>query len=203
VLYAGAIRTTHASDGAEVRAADAVVVAAPIGETRHKLPKLDDVADKLVTWTRAQLAANQHPVVVVDHALDGLEVAAKLVAAGLAVTATKSVRDAAGLLGDAVPALRAPGKEPSVIVRTEADRLRQPDAVSALVSARAVDPQQGWDATFAWPFVASRDQLLAWIDQSRAKQVFVTGACAETIVAALGARGHVLGPPQQMALFSS
>jgi hypothetical protein len=203
VLYAGAIRTSHASEGAEVRASDAVVVAAPVGEAHHRFAPEADVADKLAAWSRAQLAANQHPVLVVDHALDGLEVAGKLAAAGLAVTATKSLRDAAGLLGDAVPALRAPGKEPSVIVRAEADRLRQPNAVQALVSARAVDPLPGWDATFAWPFVASRDQLLAWIDQSKAKQVFVTGACAETIVGALGARGHVLGPPQQMALFSS
>jgi putative mRNA 3-end processing factor len=203
VLYAGAIRT-HAVEGAEVRACDAVVVAAPIGESHHALPALDEIAERVATWSRERLAAGTWPVLVVDTALDGLEVAARLVADGLTVAAGKSVRDAATVVGDSAPALRAPGKEPCVVVmRSDADRLKVASSQAALVSARAVDPQPGWDATFAWPFVADRDQLLGWIEQSRAKQVFVTGTCADTIAAAVGARAHVLGPPQQMALFSS
>lgn len=206
VLYAGAIRTVRATEPADVRASDAVVVAAPVGETHHRFAPLADVVDRVATWVRAQLAADKSPVVVVDHVLDGLEVAAALASAGVEVAASKPVRDAAAAIGDTASALRAPGKEPSVIVRAEADRLKAASSartVTALVSARAVEPQPGWDATFAWPFVASRDQLLTWIEQTRAKQVFVTGTCAESIAGALGARGQVLGPPQQMALFSS
>jgi putative mRNA 3-end processing factor len=202
VLYAGAIRTVNATEAAEVRASDAVVVAAPVGEPHHRLAPVDDVAAQVIAWASAQLAAAKAAVLVVETALDGLEVAARLVAHDVAVAGSKSLREAAEAIG--APALRAPGKEPAVIIRAESDRMKVPaDAVSALVSARAVDPQSGWDTTFAWPFVASREQLLTWIEQARAKQVFVTGACAETIVAALGARAHVLGPPQQMALFSS
>jgi putative mRNA 3-end processing factor len=203
VLYAGAIRTAGTAEGAEVRASDAVVVAAPIGEPHHRLPALDDVAEQVVTWSRARLAAKQVPVLVVDTALDGIEVATRLAAAGLAVSGSKSVREAASVAG--ASALPAPGKPPSVIVRAEPDGVRVASAVAAvaLVSARAVEPELGWHANFAWPFVASREQLLAWIEQARAKHVFVTGACAETIVAAVGPRASVLGPPQQMALFSS
>jgi hypothetical protein len=202
VLYAGAIRTVNAAEAAEVRASDAVVVSAPIGEPHHRLASVDAIADQVIAWSSAQLAAAKQPMLVVDTALDGLEVAARLVAANVAVTGSKSLRDAAEAIGTV--ALRAPGKDPAVIIRADADRMKAAaQSVMALVSVRALDPQQGWDATFAWPFVASRDQLLTWIEQARAKQVFVTGACAETIVAALGARGHVLGPPQQMALFSS
>ena len=209
VLYAGAIRTTNSDEAAEVRACDAVVVSAPIGEPQHGLAPLDDVVARVAAWASAQLAAGKPPVLVVDTALDGLEVAAKLAGAGLSLAASKSIRDAAVVLAEsaprvALPPLRAPGKEPAVIIRAEADRVKTATtAAAALVSARAVDPQQGWDTTFAWPFVASRDQLLGWIEQSRAKQVFVTGACAESIAAVLGAKAHVLGPPQQMALFSS
>ncbi len=206
VLYAGAIRTVHPSEGAEVRASDAVVVAAPIGEPHHVLPALDEAADRVTAWSRAQLAAAKQPVLVVDNALDGIEVAARLVAAGVAVAASKSLRDAAAALGDSAPALRAPGKEPAVIVRAEADRLKlasTPAVVTALVSARAVETPAGWDASFPWPFVATREQLLGWIEQTRAKHVFVTGACAESIATVLGTRATVLGPPQQMALFSS
>jgi putative mRNA 3-end processing factor len=201
VLYAGALRTVNAGEAAEVRASDAVVVAAPVGELHHYLPAIDDIADQVIAWSVAQLAAGKTPVLVVDTALDGLEVAARLVSANVEVAASKSVREAAEVIG--TPALRAPSKEPAVIVRAEADRVKVATPAAALVSARAVEPQQGWDAAFAWPFVANRDQLLTWIEQARAKHVFVTGACAETIVAALGARAHVLGPPQQMALFSS
>jgi putative mRNA 3-end processing factor len=207
-LYAGAIRTVHATEAAEVRASDAVVVAAPIGEPHHKLAPIAEVAERVIEWVRAQLAANNAPVLVVDTALDGLEVAAQLVAANLPVVGSKSLRDAAELVGDTAPAMRAASKEPAVIVRAEPDRIKasSTSSVAALVSARAVDPRltgQGYAATFAWPFVASRAQLLGWIEQARAKQVFVTGACAESIVASLGARASVLGPPQQMALFSS
>ena len=204
VLYAGAIRTVNPGEAAEVRASDAVVVAAPVGEPHHRLESVDAIAEQVIAWTSAQLAAGKAPVLVVDTALDGLEIAAQLAAANVAVAGSKSLRDAVEAIGAAVPTLRAPGKEPAVIIRAEADRMKAAaQTVTALVSARAVDPQTGWDATFAWPFVASREQLLTWIEQPRAKQVFVTGACAETIVAALGARASVLGPPQQMALFSS
>lgn len=229
VLYAGAIRTLDASEPAEVRASDAVVVAAPVGDARHRFAPLADVAARVVEWSRAQLAAGKSPVLVVDSALDGLEVAARLIAEGVAVTGGKSLRDAAATLGAGpalrdvsapattitalraatsadIPLLRAPGKEPAVLVRAESDRGKLAGAaqqVTALVSARALDPQTGWDATFAWPFVAGRDQLLGWIEQARAKLVFVTGAYADAIAAALGPRATVLGPPQQMALFSS
>jgi Cft2 family RNA processing exonuclease len=215
VLYAGAIRTAGGVEPAEVRASDAVIVDAPIGE--HVLGAVDDVADRVVTWVRTQLAAGKPTVLVVDSALDGLEIATKLAAAGLAISASKSVRDAAAVLRkagvnnaafDPAVELRLPTKKPTaVVIRAESDRVvpltHVMETVAALVSPRAVEPDEDLDIGFVWPFVASRDQLLAWIEQSRAKQVYVTGAYAETIVAKLGKRASVLGPPQQMALFSS
>ena len=214
VLYAGAIRTVHPSEPAQVRTSDAVVVAAPVGEPGHRFEPVDDVAERVIEWTRAQLVADRPPVLVVDIVLDGLELAARLVAAGLSVAGSRSLRDAAAVLGDS--SIRAPGKDSSVLIRVEGDRVKTspPNATAALVSARALDPSPGpewsaadsrppWDARFAWPFVAGRDQLLGWIEQTRAKHVFVTGACAESIAEAVGPHARVLGPPRQMALFSS
>ena len=197
VLYAGPIRTPEA----DVRAADAVVVAAPVGE--RAFAPLEETAGKLVAWVRARLAAGKPPVVVVDSAIDGLEIATRLIAEGLIVAGSRSLRDAALRIGElvAMPPIRAPGREPCVVVRVETDRVKIADAVTALVSARALEPQPDYEAAFAWPFVATRDQLLAWIEQTRAQEVFVTGACAEAIASALGARARVLGPPRQMALF--
>jgi hypothetical protein len=211
-LYAGAVRTTGAAEPAEVRACDAVVVAAPIGEREHTVPTVDAATEQLVAWVRAQLAAGARPIVVVDTVLDGIEIVAQLDAAGVAATASRSLREATGVPG--APELRAPGRDPAVHVRVETDRSRADlrigpgrAPVNALVSLRALEPpDRSLHATkfalrLAWPFAATRAQLLAWIEQTKARDVFVTGACAETIVAALGNRARVLGPPHQMTLF--
>ncbi len=197
VLYAGPVRTTAGRDAAEVRASDAVVVAAPFGEPHHVFAPIDEVAGMLAAWAQAQLALGLTPVAVVDSALDGLEVAARLAGHGLALAASRSLREAAQRLAnlEALPELRAPGKDPRVIVRVAADRAAVPPrSISALVSGRAIDGHAGFAAGFAWPFAAGRAQLLAWIEQTRAKDVFVTGACAETIASHLGKRARVARP---------
>jgi hypothetical protein len=172
VLYAGAVRN------ADVRAADAVVVASPVPDGVEPPP---DAAERLVAWVRGHKA----PVVGVDSVIDGIEVASVLRDHGLVVSGSKSLRDAATRAGLAeIPA------KGEVLVRVEGDRARLP-AGHALqrVSART------------WPFVASDRELLRWIAQTRAKHVFVTGAGAERIVAELGDGARVLGPPRQMSLF--
>jgi putative mRNA 3-end processing factor len=106
-----------------------------------------------------------------------------------------------------VPAIAAPGREPRAIVWLDADRaqlakaLGDRPAATALVSARAIDGAAGCDTGIAWASAADRAQLLAWIEATGARDVFVTGPCAEAIVAALGARARVIGPPHQMPLF--
>jgi len=206
VLYAGPVRTEIAArdwDAAEVRTCDAVVVAAPFGEPHHAFGRLDDVADRLVSWLRRELAADRAPVIVVDSALDALEVARRI-DTEVAVTGSAKVRAAAKRLGalESVPAIRAPGKFPAALICVDGERGALPaKAVQALVSARAIDVGGSSDEAFAWPFVAGREQLLAWIEQTRARRVFVTGACAETIVRTLGDKARRLGPPHQMPLF--
>lgn len=204
VLYAGAIRT----DGAEVRACDALVVAAPFGKEHHRFAKRDDVAAQLISWVKRHLAAGKTPVVAVDTALDGIEVAGVLT--DFVVAASRAVRDTRLRVAELAPSvrdlqLRAPGKEPGVIIRVDGDRMKLPEkSVSALVSGRALDLKgTGFTDGFPWPFVAGRDELLAWISHTKAKDIFVTGACADAIAAKLGSRARVLGPPRQMALFGS
>jgi hypothetical protein len=172
VLYAGAIR------GADVRAADAVVVASPLAEPGAPPP---DAAAKLAAWVREQKSA----VVGVASVLDGVTVATALAEAGLVVAGTKSLRDAAARAE--LPAIAAKG---DVLIKVEGDRTRLPAGHAAWhVDART------------WPLVASDRELLAWIEHTRAGQVFVTGAGAERIASAIGPRARVLGPPRQMSLF--
>ena len=202
VLYAGPVRTTADRDPAEVRTSDALVVAAPFGKPHHTFEPVADIAGALAAWARTQLVAGIAPVAVVDSAVDGLEVAARLAADGIAVSGSRALRDAARRLEnlETLPDLKIT-KEPRLLVRVASDKATlPPNAVSALVSGRAIDGHTGFAAGFAWSFAAGRTQLLAWIEQTRAKDIFVTGACAETIVAQLGKRARMLGPPHQMSL---
>jgi len=211
VLYAGPVRTFAggAGDPAEVRTCDAVVVAAPYGEPHHQFPPLAEVIAETLEWTRAQLQADKRPVLFVDTALDGLEVALKLAAAGIAISAARPIRDAALRAGEVMqlPAIGTPGKEPRAVIWLDADRLGLARALAdrpharALVSARAIDRGLA-DAAFVWASTADRVQLLAWIESTAARDVFLTGAGADALASVLGPRAHVIGPPQQMALFA-
>jgi putative mRNA 3-end processing factor len=207
VLYAGAIRTVNRNEAAEVRACEAVVVDAGAGDA--ELPSLDDVASRVVDWVRVQLVQGNTPVLAVDTVFDGIEVAEHLAAVGLTVTASRTIREAAqrARAHGRITAFRAPGRESAPLIRLESDRVKLADGtrgVNALVSIRALhDRDSAWDATFAWPFVADREQLLHWIEQSRAKHIFLTGGNADAIADELGPRARVLGPPRQMALFGS
>jgi len=104
-------------------------------------------------------------------------------------------------------AIAAPGREPRAVIWLASDReglartLRDRPYATALVSGRALGGSPSTDAGFVWPHAADRAQLLAWIEATRAREVFVTGACAETIARAVGDTARVLGPPQQLALF--
>jgi putative mRNA 3-end processing factor len=202
VLYAGPVRTNAERDPAEVRTSDALVVAAPFGEPHHVFAPVADLASQLIEWSRAQLAAGAMPIAVVDSVVDGLEVVARLAAEGVELGGSKSLRDAAAYLGnlETLPDLKI-GKEPRLLVRVANEKAAlPPKAVSALVSGRAIDGHAGFAAGFAWSCAAGRAQLLGWIEQTKAKDIFVTGACAETIVAHLGKRARMLGPPHQMSL---
>jgi putative mRNA 3-end processing factor len=211
VLYAGAVRPGPgpggAGEAAELRTSDAVVVAAPYGEPHHRFPPLAAAIDATLAWTRAQLAADRRPVLLVDTLLDGLEVAHRLAADGLAVAGPRALRDAAQRIPELAPAIAAPGREPRAIIWLDADRDTMARTVgerafaAALVSARAADGSDGYDAGFAWASAADRAQLLGWIEATGARDVFVTGTCAEAIAAALGPRARVIGPPHQMSLF--
>lgn len=212
VLYAGAVRTMAggADDPAEVRSCDALVVGAPFGEAHHVFPPLAQVIEHACTWARAQLANDRRPVLFVDTALDGLEVAMQLAAAGIAVAAGRPIREAAARAARtaALPAIATPGKEPRAVVWLDADHAGVLKALAgkrfatALASGRALESESGYDAAFAWAHAADRRQLLAWIESANARDVFVTGACADTIAQALGPRARVIGPPRQMALFA-
>ena len=169
-VYAGELRT-----GADVRACDALVVAAPTDA--RKLPKLADAAARVIEWTRARLAARERPLLVVESLLDGFEIAEQLAKAEIAVTGSKSLR---------LPKARG------AFVQVRGDREPAGQYVRTTV---------GLDGDFKWPFAMTRDELVAWIEQTGARELYITGPAAEAIATTLGPRARVLGPPRQMQLW--
>jgi hypothetical protein len=231
LLYAGPVRPYDGTrvTAADVRACDVLVVDAPFGATKRKFAALDGVIDRVLSWTRAQIAAGRRPMLLVDTALDGLEIAGVLADEGFALAGAKSIRDAAtrmASLGDqtavlrkkstngtsgrsakTAPVISAPTRELRPTIWLDAHR-DAPAAITdrphatALVSGRPIGESSATEIAFTWPHAADRPSLLAWIEETRAKEIFVTGECAAQIVAALGDKARVLGPPQQLSLFS-
>lgn len=207
-LYAGAVRTAKIAscDPAEVRSCDALVVHAPFGEAHHTFPRLDETIARTAGWAKAELAADRRPVLFCDSALDGLEIVTELAARGIQVSAGRPVRELAGRAK--LTNITTPGKEPRAVVWLDSDHAGLAKALAgkrfstALASGRAIEGADGYDQSFVWASAADRPQLLSWIASANAREVFVTGPCADAIVGAIGARARVVGPPRQMALFA-
>lgn len=229
VLYAGAVctRSIGLAEPGEVRTADCAIVAAPYGSAAHVFPPPAQLSSQLVEWVAAE-AARGHVLLLVGSELKALDVAAVLAAAGVAVAAPLALRELARrarAVAPRVPELRAIARgRPTVVVACLADRAKvsaelgrtakgvaKLPLVTGWISGEAVEPAavtaQRVERGFAWSSCADRAQLLAWIEATSAREVYVTGRCAAEIVEELGkraaVRASVLGPPLQMPLFSS
>jgi hypothetical protein len=218
-IYAGPMAARHHGLGepAEIRACDALVIAAPYGRKVHAFPSPTDAAAQLVAWA-VDVARNAVPVVLVTSIGKGLDVAAALTAGGLDVVAHRAIHHTAQRLrtaGIATPAVHRAGKRVAAgraLVWSLRDRARL-DGIEvtprkvALVSGLAVERDAvaaaSCDVAFAWSNSADRDELIGLVRASAASQVFVTGRCADDIVRALGGSARRLGPPEQMSLFAA
>ena len=155
-------------------------------------------------------------VLLVTSAAKGLDVAARLVADGIEPAAHRAIALASQRLRAAnlpAPSVRKPAPRPGPLLWPLAERQRL-DAVLgatprrvALVSGRAIEPAAvraaGADTAIVWSNTADRAELLAYIQGSGARRVYLTGPCADAVAAELGDRARVLGPPQQMPLFAA
>lgn len=222
VLYASSIRTRSGGLGepGETRACDALVIGAPYGAPHHEFPAIDQVADQLIAWLRSQLAAGRAPVLFVDTVLDALEVAARIgpgvpvspvfpqAATRTAATIAQRTRGGGGTKPRRLTPPPSRDRHPKVHVVVDGDRRTVLEGMpgrpaTALVSPRALAGNDGCDAGFVWASTAGHTDLLAWIESTRARQIYVLGPCAEAITAKLGPRARILGPPHQMPLFPS
>ncbi len=214
VLYAGAVDPAGGGLGgaAELRRCDTLVVAAPYGAPHHRFPA---TAGDVVDFARAALAAGAVPVVLVTSSLKALDAAAALAAAGVPCAGHRGVVEAARRLATAgvEVAVKRTVARGRALVWPLADRARLGAALGgararvALASGLAVERELvrelGVDAAIPWSAAADRAALLAYVARSGAREIAITGAHADDVVAELGGRARRLGPPRQMALFAA
>ncbi len=217
VLYAGAMASTAAGLGepGEVRRCDVLVIAAPYGRDEHRWAAAASAADAALADAVATVGAGITAVVLVTSTHKGLDVAARLVAAGLQVSAHRSIHHAARRLiaaGLAVPPLRRAHVGGALVwpVRARAGLAATLGAArhrTILASGLATEPDTvaalGVDAAYAWSNCADRDQLAQLIASTGATRIYLTGRCADDVAGWLGARARVLAPPRQMDLFAA
>jgi len=213
VFYAGAVAPAGRGLGgaAELRPCDTLVVAAPYGAEHHRF---DGGPADVVGFAHEVLAAGEVPVVLVTSAARGLDVAAALAAAGVAVAGHRAIVDAARRLAGAGLELsvRRTVARGRALVWPVGEHARAAAAVRglparvALASGLAVERDRvralGVDRAIAWSGAADRAALLGFVAASGAAEVAVTGPWAEEIARAIGPRARALGPPRQMPLFA-
>jgi putative mRNA 3-end processing factor len=210
VLCAGVVspRGGGLGEPCEVRRADVFVVAARYAQARHEFPPVEEIAARAIDDVRAA-ARDAVVAVLVTSAHKGLDVATRLVAAGLEVAAHRSIHHAARRLataGFAAPPLRRPRLGPGVLLWPVRERARLPPVsrtvlVSGLATEREAVEALGVDAAYAWSNAADRAGLLEVIAATGASRVYLTGRCADDAAAAFGDGARVLAAPRQMSLF--
>lgn len=220
VVYAGAVHPRGGGLGgaAEQRACDVLVVSAHHGSPLYAFPPLADATGELAALCRQVRGT---AVLLVAGWLEGLDLAHALARAGVGeIAAHRSIHHAAQRLraaGQVAIAVRRAGARPragQVLLWPLARRAAlPPSALPAasrvvLVSGDAVDAgavaRARADAGVAWSTEADHAALCGYIDESRARAVYLLGRHADALAAELDRPGRgafPLAAPQQMSLF--
>lgn len=225
LLYAG----TFANEGGPafgseiclVRRADAVCVDGTFGQPRFTFPPREQALAEVRDLVARALAAGRAPVLLVPPWGGGMDAAAALAADGIPLRGHRAVVTAAS-------AFRAAGAPAPIVARF--DRKLAPGEVLlwppeardapmlgmltapffALVSPMAVDAearrQARAEAHVALANQAGHPGLLAYLEETGAREVAVARGHADELAEDLRARGYdayALGPPRQMELLTA
>ncbi len=219
VVYAGAIHPRGGGLGGagEQRACDVLVVSAHHGLPHFRFPPLDDALAEIAQACRGGSGA---AVLLVPGWLEGLDLASALERAGVGeVVAHRSIHHAAQRLraaGQGAIAVRRAGarvRAGQVLLWPLARRGALATALPAgsrllLVSGDAVDAaavaRARADAGVAWSTEADHAALCRYIDETRARAVYLLGRHADALARQLDRPARAARPlaaPQQMSLF--
>ena len=211
---------------AESRPCDALVLGAHYGEPGYRFPEVAELLPRVADFVQETTSVGAAAVLLVGSASKCLDVASRLTDAlnqrmpdgvGPTFFAHRSLHEPAQRLRADRPGLprlrRYPGRMPAghILFWPIARRARLPadDGVRvALVSGSAMDEvaraRLQADVAFPWSDRADHPALMGFIDACRPREIFLTGAHAESMGAQLSRAKrpvHALVAPRQIELF--
>lgn len=221
VVYAGPVNPRGGGLGGEaaMRACASLVIHVAYASPDVTFPPVDEAVAAVTADCREIGRSGGAAVLLVSSASKGLDVAARLAAAGdLPVVAHRAIQHAARKLDLAAPPVRRLSRRvrPGDVVlwlasaRTALDRVALPTGSRiSLVSGAAADPgaiaASRADLGRVWSNAADHRSLIEYIAASGASAVYCTGRVAETFARSIDSRrrpARALGPPLQMSLFA-
>jgi putative mRNA 3-end processing factor len=222
VVYAGAIHPRATGLGGEIdhRSADVLVLAAPYGQEHFVFDDSARIAKELSARCTEVCAGGGVAVLLVDGIGKALDTAAMLAASSLPLFAHRSFHEVCSAMQKKGAELPSPkrwnreGKTGRAVLwplslchKIEASALPANSQV-LLVSGRAIDEESvtasGAQRGFAWSNQADHNELLRYIRDSGAKQVFLTHSVDRGRALAdklSGVSVEAIGPPEQLSLF--
>lgn len=206
VLYSGDIklRDGRTAEPLEHVECDVLIVEATFGRPQYRFPPTDEVARAICDFCLDCVADGVTPVLYAYSLGKGQEVLCHLATAGLPIVLCGSlveVTDIYRSMGVCLPHAEAAGEEPprdAVVIcpphlRGRPWVRRITPRRTAYISGWAVEPaaalRLGCDAAFALSDHADFDELLEYVERSRAQQVYTLFGFAEDLAVQLRRRG--------------
>ena len=221
LLYAGDIspRKMRTAEAFQSVPCDVLAVAATYGHERFRFPPREEVFSRLRLFVDACLEAKETPVLLADPLGSAPEVVDFFSDLGYRIRAHRSVFEVVkayrdfGYHFEKVKRFQGVATRDEMVVappilrtHTSIKNLKNPK--TALITGRALDDafveRHKVDASFPLSEAADYDELVAFIRETGASTIYLTGGHVEPLLdklRALGLRASGLLPPRQLPLF--
>lgn len=220
IVYTSDVNTrpTATVERAKPVPCDVLAIPATYGLPLYRFPEREEVFERMKSWIERCFEEHATPVLLADTIGSSQEIMRLLGDAGMKLRVHGSIYDVAKIyrdLGVSLPGSRRFGGTPArdevvifpPILKTSPAIRKLRKSRTAIISGRAVEPgfafQQRVDDAFPLSDIADHEELLDFILQTGAKEVFLFDGHVNELGEELRAKGvkvYALEPPKQLAL---
>jgi putative mRNA 3-end processing factor len=212
-------RATMTAEKAKPVPCDTLVVPATYGLPEHRFPPREEVYEQIRSFVERCFEERATPVLIANQIGTAQELMKLLGDAGHRLRVHRSIYEVAKIyrdLGVSLPTSRrfagTPARDEVVIfppiLRKHASIRKLRKSQTAMVSGRALDPGFAFrhkvDRAFCLSDTVDHDELIQFIQETGASEVYLASGHVEALgeeLRAKGLRAYPLMPPRQLALF--
>jgi putative mRNA 3-end processing factor len=212
-------RATLTTERAKPVPCDTLVIPATYGLPMYKFPPRDEVYEQIKSFVERCFEDRATPVLIANQIGTAQELMKLLGDAGFRLRVHRSIYEVAKIyrdLGASLPTSRrfagTPARDEVVIfppiLRKHASIRKLRKSQTAMVSGHAIDPGYAFrhrvDRAFCLSDTVDHDELIQFVEETGASEVYLSSGHVEELGEALRAKGlrtYSLVPPQQLALF--